>query len=304
MFSPAAPAAEITGEIILVLTAGASVIFVLMMVLLWHTLRANKPPLRKAQRRLWIIGGGFVFPVVVLSALLGYSTWRSVQLTSQAHEGIVISVTGVQWWWDVRYRNPATGLEVRTANEIRVPVGQPVTLGLATTDVIHSFWVPALAGKVDMVPGRVHQLRIAASKPGVYRGQCAEYCGDQHAKMALHVVAVTPEEFRTWLVAQAAPASTASDTLGERGQRLFTELRCTACHAVRGITGASDLGPDLTHVASRLYIGAGSLPTRPENFRTWVEHVQRVKPGARMPSYNELDGASLDALAAFLGGLK
>jgi cytochrome c oxidase subunit 2 len=304
MFSPAAPAAEITLEIIVVLTAGASVIFVLMMVLTWLTLRANKSPLLKEQRQLWIVGGGFAFPVVVLSALLGYSTWRSAQLMSQAHEGIVISVTGVQWWWDVRYRDPATGLEVRTANEIRVPVGQPVTLGLATTDVIHSFWVPALAGKVDMVPGRVHQLRIQASKPGVYRGQCAEYCGDQHAKMAVHVVAVTPEEFRTWLAAQAAPASTTSDKLGERGQRLFTELRCTACHAVRGIAGASDLGPDLTHVASRLYIGAGTLPTQTENFRRWVEHVQRVKPGARMPAYGELDGASLDALAAFLGGLK
>lgn len=303
MLSPATPAAEIAREIIVVLTAGASLVFVLMTVLLWRALCANRP-LRASQLRLWIIGGGFAFPVAVLSALLAYSTWRSVQLMSQAPAGIVISVTGVQWWWDVRYRDAASGLEVRTANEIRVPVGQPVTLGLATRDVIHSFWVPALAGKVDMVPGRVHQLRIQALKPGVYRGQCAEYCGDQHAKMALHVVALMPEEFKAWMAAQAAPAITAGDTLGARGQRLFAELRCTACHEVRGITGTSDLGPDLTHVASRLHLGAGTLPTRAESFRVWVEHVQRVKPGARMPAYSELDDASLDALAAFLSGLK
>ena len=301
MWQSASPTAEITREIAVVLIVGGSTVFVLMMVLLAVTLRRDKPRQRTSHLRLWVIGGGLVFPVTLLSALLAYSTWRSVQLTAQAPDGIVISVTGMQWWWDVRYRDPAGG-EIRTANEIRVPVGQRVTLGLTTTDVIHSFWVPALAGKVDMMPGRVHQLRIQASKPGIYRGQCAEYCGDQHAKMALHVVAVAPEEFDRWLAAQATPA--ASNATTDHGRRLFSELRCDACHVVRGVTGASDLGPDLTHVASRLYIGAGELPTRAENFRKWIAHVQRVKPGARMPGFDQLDASSLDALAAFLMELK
>jgi cytochrome c oxidase subunit II len=301
MWQPAAPAAEIAREIAIVLIVGGSIVFVLMMVLLAVTLRRDKPRQRTSHLQLWVVGGGLIFPVALLSALLAYSTWRSVQLTAPVSDGIVISVIGVQWWWEVRYRDPGGG-EIRTANEIRVPVGRPVTLGLTTIDVIHSFWVPALAGKVDMMPGRVHQLRIQASKAGIYRGQCAEYCGDQHAKMALHVVAVAPEEFDRWLAAQAAPAASSATT--GHGRRLFSELRCDACHAVRGVTGASDLGPDLTHVASRLYIGAGELPTRAENFRKWIAHVQRVKPGARMPAFDQLDASSLDALAAFLMELK
>jgi cytochrome c oxidase subunit 2 len=292
MFEPAAPAAGITLEISLVLIVGASVVFAAMMLLVGLTLRAHKPRPSTAHLRIWVIGGGLVFPVVILSALLGYTVWRSVQLTAQSPAGLVVSVTGVQWWWDVRYRD-AAGREVRTANEIRVPVGRPVTLGLTTTDVIHSFWVPALAGKVDMIPGRVHQLRLRVSKPGAYRGQCAEFCGDQHAKMALHVVAMEPEAFERWLAAQAA-----------RGRELFTGLRCTACHAVRGLTGDADLGPDLTHVASRMYIGAGALPMSADHLRLWIAAVQRVKPGARMPAFSELDDASLNALVAFLVSLE
>ncbi|HYM48470.1 MAG TPA: cytochrome C oxidase subunit II, partial [Burkholderiaceae bacterium] len=156
-------------------------------------------------------------------------------------DGIVIGVSGVRWWWDLSYRDPASGREVRSANEIRVPVGRPVTFGLTTGDVIHSFWVPALGGKVDMVPGRVHQLRVQVTQPGVYRGVCAEFCGEQHAKMALHVVAVAPDEFDRWLAAQAAPAVLPAGALAQRGQRLFSELRCNACHTVRGIAEASRL---------------------------------------------------------------
>ena len=155
-----------------------------------------------------------------------------------------------------------------------------------------------------MIPGRVHQLRVQVTQPGVYRGACAEFCGDQHAKMALHVVAVEPAEFDRWLAAQAAPATPPASALAQRGQQLFGELRCDACHTVRGLTGASQLGPDLTHVASRLYIGAGSLPTRGDNLRQWVAHVQTIKPGALMPSFDHLDNESLTALAAFLEGLK
>ena len=303
MLHPATPAAEITLEIIIVVTVGATVLFSGVMLLLWRALSRRRER-RRANAWVWLVGGGIAFPIAVLSALLAYATVRGVQLTAAPADGIVISVSGVRWWWDLSYRDPASGSEIRSANEIRVPVGRPVTLGLTTGDVIHSFWVPALGGKVDMMPGRVHQLRVQLTQPGVYRGACAEFCGDQHAKMALHVVAVAPDEFDRWLAAQAAPARPAEGALAQRGQQLFSELRCDACHAVRGIGGASQLGPDLTHVASRLYIGAGSLPTRGDNLREWVAHVQRIKPGALMPSFDHLDNEALTALAAFLDGLK
>ena len=303
MLQPATAAAATTLEIIIVLTVGAVIIFAGVMVLLVRAL-ARRREQRQINAWVWLAGGGVAFPLLVLSALLAYSTARSLQVMAASAEGVVIGVSGVRWWWEVTYRDPSTGREVRSANEVRVPVGRPVTLGLTTSDVIHSFWVPALGGKVDMIPGRVHQMRFQLTQPGVYRGVCAEFCGDQHAKMALHVVAVAPDEFDRWLAAQAVAASAARSDAARRGQDLFTELRCNACHTVRGIAEASNLGPDLTHVASRLYIGAGALPMQRENLGQWVAHVQRIKPGALMPSFDHLDGEALSALAAFLDELK
>ena len=303
MLHPATQAAETTLEIVVVLAVGAIALFIGVMVLLWRAL-AHRREQRPVNAWTWIVGGGVALPLGVLSALLAYSTVRSLQVVAAPSDGIVIGVSGVRWWWDLSYRDPVSGREIRSANEIRVPVGRPITFGLTTADVIHSFWVPALGGKVDMMPGRVHQMRVQLKQPGVYRGVCAEFCGEQHAKMALHVVAVAPEEFERWLSAQAAPALPVDGALAQRGQRLFSELRCNACHTVRGIAEASRLGPDLTHVASRLHIGAGSLTTQGDNLRQWVAHVQRIKPGALMPAYDHLDNEALDALAAFLDGLK
>lgn len=302
MLQPATSSAETALEVAVVLSVAAVAIFVGVMVLLGLALTRRRTP--KVDAWIWIAGGGIAFPVVVLSALLAYSTVRCLQLHQPVAGGLVIEVSGVQWWWEVRYRDAATGREVLAANEIRLPVGRPVTLGLTTADVIHSFWVPALGGKVDMIPGRVNQLRVQVKEAGVHRGVCAEFCGDQHAKMALHVVAVAPDEFDRWLAAQAAPAMAPSGAAAQRGQRLFTELRCNACHAVRGIAQAARNAPDLTHVASRLYIGAGELPVRGDNFRRWIADIQHIKPGARMPSYDHLDQDALAALAAFLDGLK
>ena len=283
---------------------GAVAIFVGVMTLLVLALRRRRSRHRNAW--IWIAGGGIAFPVVVLSALLAYSTARSLPLQHPSAADLVIEVSGVQWWWEVRYRDAATGREIRSANEIRVPVGRSVMLGLTTADVIHSFWVPALGGKVDMVPGRVQHLRIQVKQPGVHRGVCAEFCGDQHAKMALHVVAVMPDEFDRWLAMQAEPAIAPSGAAARHGQRLFTEHRCNACHAVRGLAEAQaiQVAPDLTHVASRLYIGAGELPVQAESFGRWVADIQHIKPGARMPGFDHLDQDTLAALAAFLAGLK
>src|SRR5690606_35536334 len=178
------------------------------MALLLISLRDNR---RKVRSAVWLIGAGVAFPVVLLSALLAYSISRSQQLLEPVSpDAPVVSVTARMWWWQVRYRDPLTGHDVTLANEIRVPAGKPVYLALSSGDVIHSFWVPALAGKVDMLPGRLTRLRINTDKPGVYRGQCAEYCGEQHARMALHVVVEEAQVFDAWLAHQARQIGRAS----------------------------------------------------------------------------------------------
>ncbi len=305
MIAPAGPAAATIAEIGVVLTAGSTVIFIAVMLLLALALRRHSTAWQRVVTRALLIGGGGVFPVLMLSALLAYVTVRSAQLTAtQQVDGLLISVTAKMWWWEVRYRDLSRAHDIVLANEIRLPIGRPVMLGLTTADVIHSFWIPALAGKVDMVPGRVHQLRIEAREPGVYRGQCAEYCGEQHAKMAIHVVALAPDDFERWLDAQQRPAVEPGEATAQRGLRVFKEQRCDACHTVRGLAETSRIGPDLTHVGSRLFLGAGTLPVDRNNLREWIAHIQRVKPGARMPSYERLDGAALQALATFLDELK
>jgi cytochrome c oxidase subunit 2 len=194
------------------------------------------------------------------------------------------------------------------ANEIRLPVGRPAYLALTTGDVIHSFWVPALAGKVDMVPGRVHGLALRADRAGTWRGQCAEFCGTQHAKMALHVVAMPQAGFDAWLAAQARPAAAPATAQLARGRQAFLNQRCAACHAVRGVTAdrvdGDTAGPDLTHVGSRLYLAAGTLPVHQGTLAGWIADPHGIKPGVRMPAARGLDGDELRALAAWLESLR
>jgi cytochrome c oxidase subunit II len=303
MMQAAGPAAQTIAQIGWLLIFGAAAIFAFVMVLLGFALRRRA---RTVGARLWIVGGGVLFPGVVLAALYAYTVplapvWRPVPPSG----ALVISVTGRMWWWEVRYPDQPTAGGFPTANEIRIPVGQPVYLALQSSDVIHSFWIPQLAGKMDMVPGRIQHLLLQADRPGVYRGQCAEYCGEQHARMALHVVALPPPEFEAWRESQAKPAAPAPERHA-RGREVFLANRCDACHQVRGVGGGGPggSGPDLTHVASRLHLGAGSLPNGAEGVARWVAHVQQVKPGARMPSYERLDSESLAALADWLGSLQ
>jgi cytochrome c oxidase subunit II len=285
-----------------VLIVGALAIFTAMMVLLAVSLRRRPGPVRTGW---WIVGGGLVFPGAVLAALFAWTlpmtpAWKPVPPPG----ALVISVTGYLWWWEVRYRDPATGQDIRTANEIRIPFGRPVYLALDSADVIHSFWVPQLAGKMDMVPGRLQHLLLSAERRGIYRGQCAEFCGEQHARMALHVVAVSQAEFDDWLARQAQPAVAASTPRQEAGRQAFLDNRCDACHEVRGVTKPTRLGPDLTHLGGRMHLAAGTLPNTPQGRREWIAHVQRVKAGARMPSYERLQGAELEAIVDWLGGLR
>jgi cytochrome c oxidase subunit 2 len=309
MLSPAsAHPAQGLAEMTFVLIAGAALVFTgvmwLLAVVVW---RRRARPLTRRQAAAWVLGGGVLLPAVVLSALLAYATVRSGALadTQRARGDMVVGITAHMWWWEVRYRERASGREVVLANEVRLPVGRAASFGLSTADVIHSFWVPQLAGKVDMVPGRVHQLRVRVDEAGSFRGQCAEYCGEQHARMALPVVAMPPDEFDRWLLAQSQPAQPPRSERARRGRQLFEQQRCNACHAVRGLVEAGPgQGPDLTHVGSRLALGAGTLDLRHENLVRWVGDVQVVKPGARMPSFDRLDRESLEALAAFLGELR
>jgi cytochrome c oxidase subunit 2 len=302
VLAPAATDAASIAQIGWVLFGGGTLIFLFVMALLWRALRGPGRPVRPMA---WIVGGGLVFPVVVLSALLGWSTLRSAQFArATPADALVVSVTGRMWWWEIRYRDPASGAEIVTANELHLPLGRSVHLGLSTGDVIHSFWVPQLGGKVDMLPGRVNRLLITATAPGTYRGQCAEYCGEQHARMALHVVAQPAAEFEAWLAGQARAAQEPAEPLARRGREAFVEQRCAACHTVRGHTAPARLGPDLTHVGSRLHLGAGVLPNHPGTLMAWISNVQELKPGARMPSFGHVDPPTLQALAAYLGQLE
>ena len=228
---PAGPDAAVIAQLTWVLFIGGTLLFIGVMVLCAMGLRGGRP----VRPMVWIVGGGVLLPLVLLSALLVFGTWRSAQLSKPTSQhAIKISVIARMWWWEVRYTDPAGGRDIVLANEIRVPLGQPVYLGLSSADVIHSFWVPALAGKVDMVPGRVRGMTLQADRAGVYRAQCAEYCGEQHARMALHVVAQSPSEFAAWLAAQARPAGImVQGGEVERGRRAFDEQRCAACHTIR-----------------------------------------------------------------------
>ncbi|WP_298927341.1 c-type cytochrome [uncultured Ramlibacter sp.] len=298
----AGPVAGRIADLGWLLLGGGALIFLFVMVLLALALRQRRG---RMQPLVWVLGGGVLFPAVVLSALFFWALPLAPVARQAPPPGALhITVTGRMWWWELRYAAEGAHGEFLAANEVRIPVGRPVWLALAADDVIHSFWVPQLAGKIDMVPGRMQHLLLEADRPGIYRGQCAEFCGEQHARMALQVVALPPADFESWRQAQLLPAPQAVTPLQQRGQQVFLAKRCDACHTVRGITGDAQLGPDLTHVGSRLQIGAGTLANSPQALAQWIAHVQDIKHGARMPSYDRLDAASLDALAHWLGSLQ
>jgi cytochrome c oxidase subunit 2 len=280
------PDAAIIAEISWVLFIGGAIIFAVVMALAVYAVRGKMPGVSE---KLLIVGGGIVFPFITLSALLVYSLVRAAALHPEEAGALRIEVVGEQWWWRVRYP------DFETANEIRIPVGRPVRLELKSADVIHSFWVPALAGKLDMIPGRTNVLRVRAERAGEFRGQCAEYCGGPHAFMALYVVAVPPEEFQRWSDGQRGPA--------EKQNPSFV-AHCGACHTVRGTAAAGARGPDLTHVGSRLTIGAGLLPNNAGALAGWIASSQHLKPGNLMPSFGEFPGEELRGLAGYLESLK
>ena len=331
---PAGPQAEriagLTSFLTVVATVATLVVWVLLAYVLvrgWRRRRAGAPSdeTPASERTMAsLVGGGvalttvvlFVFLVVTVRtgrALDAFGGERDARGTRQAplatvHRGaaapLVIEVTGHQWWWEVTYRDTAPSRRVTTANEIHVPVGRPVHLYARSTDVIHSFWVPNLHGKKDMIPGYTNDTWLQADSAGVYRGQCAEFCGYQHAHMALEVIAEPEPEFEAWYARQLAPAAVPTDSSVKRGRDVFVSNSCMMCHAISGEPLAgSNVGPDLTHFASRPTIGAGTLPNTRGHLAGWIVDPQRIKPGVHMPP-NQLSPADLNALLDYLRSLR
>lgn len=295
--------AERIAELFYWMVGGGLVIWLAVVSLAIYAYVQHKPLHRKGARLL-IVGGGVVFPTLVLTGLLAYGLSLLPFFLAPAPKGALrIQVTGYQWWWRVRYR-PATGQPVELANELRLPVGAPVELLLDSGDVIHSFWIPALGGKMDMIPGHQTRLRLEPTRTGTFRGACAEYCGTSHAWMAFPVVVQEVSEFERWLAEQAEPAVPPPEPLAARGAQSFIANGCGACHTLRGTSADGVLGPDLTHVGSRLSLGAGRLENEPEDFSEWVAHTEDVKPGVLMPAFHMLPREQLLALSTYLESLK
>ena len=253
----------------------------------------------------WLVGGGIVFPGVVLTVLFLFTlrTLGSIAPRPGDAAELTVEVIGKQWWWEVRYLDEDPSRIAVTANELRIPVGRRVRVLLGASDVIHSFWVPGLQGKTDMIPGRTNVTWLEADAPGEWRGQCAEFCGVQHAKMALVVVAEPEAEFDVWLERQIAPADAPADSASRADEATFLASGCVLCHAVRGTPAAARLGPDLTHVGSRRTLAAGELPNTEGHLAGWIADPQSVKPGSRMPAV-PLTPQELHAITRYLRSLR
>jgi cytochrome c oxidase subunit 2 len=303
VLAPAGEEAHRIADLAWFLFLAGAIVFVAVMVALALAIRAGRrAPERAADdrggRRLQLIAGGAV-PTLIL-AVLFVVTLRAMAAHSPSASSTTadVELIGRQWWWEVRY--PRLGIV--SANEIHVPVGRPVHLTVRSDDVIHSFWVPRLHGKVDLVPGRPNAIWLHATRAGMYRGQCAEYCGLQHARMGLRVVAHEPASYTAWTLRERAPAAPPPDTLAAAGRRVF-DRACALCHAVRGTLASGTRGPDLTHVSSRMTLAAGTLPNNRTTLTAWVADAQRIKPGNAMPSMN-LQPADLRAVVAYLESLR
>lgn len=284
----------------------SALIFALVLVLLLYAVFSGSKRRQNLRPKRLIYAGGIALPVITLSALMPIGVRVGSGATAASTpDTIRIHVIGHQWWWDVEYDlrgGPAT--RFASANEIVIPTGEPVELILHSRDVIHSLWIPKLAGKLDLIPGRVNRLMIEADAEGVYRGQCAEYCGIAHAQMALHAVAVSRDAFDAWAERQLQPAPPPEDEMTAEGAMLFHATGCALCHTVRGTGAWGRAGPDLTRVGSRYAIGSGALVNTPENVAWWIAYNDSIKPRNRMPEYRDLSLDTRMKIALYLETLE
>ncbi len=250
------------------------------------------------------VGGATAVTVILLLGLLiaSVTTGRAVGSPAPSNS-LTLEVVGHQWWWEIHYEDPLPSRRFTTANEIHIPVGLPIRIKTRSSDVIHSFWVPSLHGKRDLIPGYPTETWLQADRPGVFRGQCAEFCGAQHANMALVVVAEPPAEFAAWRSAQLQTPPPPATALQQRGQAVFLAMPCPACHTIAGTSAGGRIGPDLTHLASRSTLAAGTLPNTTGHLAGWILDPQTQKPGNQMPAI-ALQADDLQALLAYLESLR
>lgn len=314
---PSGPQADQLGNLWWFMFYVCAAVFVVVMAVLlvgiknrtWETntpaVPLLAPPMVQERRRRNIIITAITITVAILFSFLivSFLVGRSQTAELDQKHALTIELIGHQWWWEARYQDPAASNIFTTANEIHIPVGVPVTFSLKATDVIHSFWVPNLSGKRDLIPGKINTLWLQADKAGVYRGQCAEYCGLQHAHMGLWVVAEPQEQFDRWRQNQVQTSVTPATDSQRRGQQVFLSSACVMCHAINGTTAGSNFGPNLTHVGGRSTIGAATVPNTRDHLAQWIVDSQQIKPGNKMPQ-NNLSPENLDALLEYLQSLK
>ena len=293
----ASPEAREIANLWWVMFAVCSVVFAAVMVFLYKAVFSRGGSLPPGGQIRFVVGGGIILPAVVLVGFLIYSLRVSILIAPPAN-AMTIEVTGHQWWWEVRYPEE----KITTANEIHIPAGVRVRIRLRSHDVIHSFWVPNLHGKIDMFPETPTQIWIQADEPGIWSGQCAEFCGTQHALMRFEVIAHEEAEFAEWVAARQQAAATVRDshsgTLGSGGQ-LFLRHGCNSCHDVAGMPAASGIGPDLTHLGNRRKLAAAVIPNDREHLAEWILNPQEVKPGNRMPA-TRIEAEELQTLVDYL----
>ena len=282
-------------------------VFVAVLVALAMAVRRGRSADRARPSESALIQGVAIATTATIVVLIGLlfasvATGRAIGSLPQS-DPLTVQITGYQWWWSVEYAYSEPHLRFTTANELHLPVGRPILFTLRGADVIHSFWVPNLHGKTDLIPGRENSTWLQIDRPGIFRGQCAEYCGVQHAHMALVVIAEAADDFERWVVAQRQPAAAPATPAQSRGLNVIERGPCALCHTVRGTNAGARTAPDLTHFASRSTIGAGTVPNTPGYLAGWISDPQHVKPGNRMPPTG-LTGEDLQAVLAYMETLK
>ena len=299
--APAGVEAERIATLFWTMLFGGGIIWLLVIGAAVYASRLRPRPQGESIANALMIWGGVVAPTLILTGLLTYGLVLMPALRAPG-DGLRVNVSGEQWWWRVSYVVPGRAEPVTSANEIRLPIGRRIEIELTSPDVIHSFWIPSLGGKVDMIPGRVNRLVLEPTRAGEFRGICAEFCGTSHALMAFSVVTMEEAAFADWLAREAQPALRPGASVA--GQELFLQVGCGACHAIRGTEAAGAIGPDLTHLASRPTLAAGALPNTHEALVRWITQAETVKPGSLMPSFGGLPDEHVEAIATYLAGLK
>jgi cytochrome c oxidase subunit 2 len=315
MLAPGGPQAHSIARLGWFILITFSAVTVIMWVLIfWVAARrrgtlAEHAPYDAPSDKRWMIIGGFLVPTIILCTIfvLTLNTMKAFPMgDNEMHAGPpTITITGHQWWWEIEYHiGPDVSAHVLDANELHIPAGQPIDIRLRTHDVIHSFWVPRLHGKVDMMPGYDNRIRIQADQPGWYRGECGEYCGPQHAHMILLVDVQPKAEFDAWLAQARQPAAAPASAEAARGEQVFMTSACVLCHTIRGTGARGNVGPDLTHIGSRRGLAANTYPNSRGFIDGWVTHAQTMKPDSQMPNITAFTGDELRALVTYLEGLK